>query len=68
MDKLSEKIEIVTANTYEIGRIVDTTNQSIIASVASVEIVQEQNEAVSGITASEIYRIIILDIQSEGEC
>lgn len=54
MDKLSEKIEIVTANTNEIGRIVDTTNQSIIAGVASVESVTESTNSTTRITGEVI--------------
>ena len=54
MDKLSEKIETVTANTNEIGRIVETTNESINTGVASVAMVTESTNSTTRITGEVI--------------
>ncbi len=57
MDKLSEKIETVTANTEEISKVVDTTNESIVAGIGSIEGVTESTEATTRITGHVIEAI-----------
>lgn len=57
MDSLSEKIETVTANTNEIGRIAETTNDSISAGIASVEGVTESAASTTRITGEVIESI-----------
>lgn len=57
MDALSSKIETVTANTNEIGRIATTTNTSIEAGIASVESVTESTNSTTRITGEVIEAI-----------
>ncbi len=64
MDTLSEKIETVTTNTNEIGRIVDVTNESIVAGIASVESVTESTASTTRITGEVIDAIVELQEKS----
>ena len=64
MDKLSEKIETVTANTEEISKVVDTTNESIVAGIGSIEGVTESSEATTRITGEVITAIESLQEKS----
>ncbi len=64
MDKLSDKIETVTNNTNEIGRIVDATNASIMAGMSSVESVTESAESTTRITGEVIEAIQGLQVKS----
>lgn len=64
MDKLSEKIETVTTNTEEISKVVDTTNESIVAGIGSIEGVTESTEATTRITGEVIDAIENLQEQS----
>ena len=64
MDKLSEKIETVTSNTEEISKVVDTTNESIVAGIGSIEGVTESSEATTRITGEVIDAIENLQEQS----
>ncbi len=64
MDKLSEKIKVVTTNTNEIGRIVQTTNQSIVAGISSVESVTESTNSTTRITGEVITAIEELQSKS----
>ncbi len=57
MDSLSEKIETVTANANEIGRIAETTNDSISAGISSVESVTESTASTTRITGEVIESI-----------
>ena len=57
MDALSSKIETVTANTNEIGRIATTTNNSIEAGISSVESVTESTNSTTRITGEVIEAI-----------
>ncbi len=57
MDSLSEKIETVTANANEIGRIAETTNESISAGISSVESVTESTASTTRITGEVIESI-----------
>ena len=57
MDKLSDKIETVTADTEEISKIVDVTNNSIIAGISSIEGVTESTQQTTRITGEVIESI-----------
>lgn len=57
MDKLSEKIETVTTNTEDIGKVVESTRESIISGIGSMEGVTESTESTTRITAHVIEAI-----------
>ncbi len=54
MDKLSDKIETVTANTEEISKIVDVTGNSIGTGITSIESVTESTKQTTRITGEVI--------------
>ncbi len=57
MDSLSDKIKTVTSNTNAIGRIADTTNDSITAGITSVASVTESTNSTNRITGEVIESI-----------
>ena len=54
MDSLSQKIQMVTVNTNEIGRVVDVTNTSIAEGISSVANVTESANLTTKITGDVI--------------
>ncbi|MBQ9699758.1 MAG: methyl-accepting chemotaxis protein [Lachnospiraceae bacterium] len=64
MDKLSEKIETVTANTEEIGKVAESTNESIVTGIASIEGVTESTDKTTRITGEVINAIEGLQVKS----
>lgn len=64
MDMLSDKIETVTVNTEEIGKVAEETNRSIVTGISTMEVVTDTTNQTTRITGEVIDAIEALQANS----